>query len=191
MSAARRALSSCGYIGAITVLLLSGCADAQQQQVAGHRFNVPAASLISKSDYPFFLPKSQDEGFIFVLNPHAELRQRRTVLVQEKEAVCARVNGEGYVSRAICGPRIIEWEDHGWVRSGDEIFWTYSPDTPSGEDAPFVSCHRMEIEGHSGLCKATLTLGDLMLTISLNDDELPALADTYENAASLLRSWEI
>ena len=190
MSAASRALSSCLYIGTTTVLLLSACANARHQ-VAGHRFNVPAVNLISKSDYPFFLPKSQDEGFIFILDPQAELREQRTVLVQEKQAVCARANGGGYVSRTICGPRSIEWQGHGWVRSGDETFWTYSPDTPSGANAPFVSCHRMEIEGHSGLCKATLTLGDLVLTIGLNDDELPALAGIYESAASLLLSWEV
>lgn len=190
MSAARRALSSCICIGATTVLLLAGCANAQQQ-VAGHRFNVPAANLIPKSDDPFFLPKSQDAGFIFILNPQAELRQQRTVLVQGREAVCAQANGGGYVSRTICAPRSIEWQGYGWAKNGDETFWTYSPDTPSGAGAPFVSCHRMEIDGHPGLCKATLAFGDLVLTISMDDDELPALADTYESAASMLRSWEV
>jgi hypothetical protein len=190
MSVARQTLSLGIYAAATTVLLLAGCANAQQR-VAGHRFNVPAANLIPKSDYPFLLPKSQDEGFIFILNPQAELRQRRSVLVQERETVCARANGGGHVSRTICGPRKIEWQNHGWVRKGDETFWTYSPDTPSGVDAPFVSCHRMQIEGHPGLCNATLVLGDLVLTISLDDDELPALEDTYENAASLLRLWEV
>jgi len=49
----------------------------------------------------------------------------------------------------------------------------------------------MEIKGHSGLCSAVLDLGDLVVTISLNDDELPALEEIYERAASLLRSWEV
>lgn len=190
MTAARRTFSAFSCAVGTTALLLAGCTNAQQQ-VAGHRFNVPAANLISKGDYPFFLPMSQDEGFIFILNPQAEARKKRTVLVQGREAVCARANGSGYVSRTICDPQSIDWQGHGWVRNGDDTFWTYSPDTPSGADLQFVSCHRMEIEGHPGLCKATLALDDLVLTISLDDDELPALAGTYESAASMLRSWEV
>lgn len=189
MTAARRTLSPFSFAAGATVLLVAGCADAQQQ-VAGHFYHVPSANLVSKSAYPFFLPKSQDDGFIFILNPEAELRQQRTVLVQEREAVCARANGAGYVSRTICAPQHVEWEGHGRVKKGDETFWTYSPDTPPNTDAPFVSCHSMETKGHPGLCSATLTLDGLVLTIGLNDDELPGLEATFQRAASMLRSWE-
>jgi hypothetical protein len=189
MTVARRAITPFSFAVGATAVLVAGCADAQQQ-VAGHLYNVPSANLISKSAYPFFLPKSQDDGFIFILNPEAELRQQRTVLVQEREAVCARANGAGYVSRTICGPRQVKWKGHGWVRKGDETFWTYSPDTPSHPDAPFISCHSMEIKGHPGLCSATLTFDGLVLTIGLNDDELPGLETTYQRAVSMLRSWE-
>lgn len=184
-----RTLSAFGIAVGATALLAS-CANAQQQ-VAGHRYNVPPANLIPKSDYPFFLPKSRDEGFIFTSNPEAELRQQRSVLVQNRESVCTRANGGGYVSRTVCGPQTIDWQGHGWRRAGDDTWWTYSPDTPASLDAPFVSCHRMQIEGHPGRCSATLGLGDLLLTISLNDDELPQLEVTYQRAVSLLRSWEV
>ena len=190
MPAVRRTQSLLSYTVRATALLLAGCANAQQT-VAGHRFDVPSANLISRSDYPFFLPETQDEGFIFILNPEAELRQRRTVLVQEREAVCARANGLGYVSRTICGSQKVEWQGHNWVKKGDETFGTYSPDAPPGTDAPFVSCHRMQIQGHPGLCKATLALGDLVLTIGLDDDELPELEATYKRAASMLNSWRV
>lgn len=172
------------------VLLLAGCADAPQQ-VAGHEFDVPSAHLIAKSDYPFFLPKSQDDGFVFILNPEVELRQRTSVLVQEREAVCTRANGRGYVSRTICAPQIVEWQGRGWVKQGNETFWVYSPAMPPSAEAPFVSCHRMQIEGHPGLCHATLVLGDLVLTIGFDDDELPQLEATYQRAASMLHSWEV
>jgi hypothetical protein len=189
MTAARRTLSPFSFAVGATALLLAGCADAQQQ-VAGHLYDVPSANLISKSAYPFFLPKSQDGEFIFILNPEAELRQQRTVLVQEREAVCARTKGAGYIFGTICGPEQVEWKGHGWRRKGDETFWTYSPDTSSNADAPFISCHRMEIEGHPGLCSATLPLDGLVLTIGLNDDELSGIEATYQRAASMLRSWE-
>ncbi len=190
MPAARRTQSIFIHVVWSTALLLAGCENGQQQ-VAGHRFDVPSANLFSKSDYPFFLPKSQDEGFIFVLNPEAKLRQQKSVLVEERVAVCTRANGGEYVSRTICSPNEVEWQGRGWVKKGDEIFWTYSPETPVGADAPFIICHRMEIEGHPGLCKATLAIGDLALTIALNDDELPELEAAYQRAASMLRAWEI
>ena len=89
MSAASRTKLFLSYAITATALLLAGCTKAQQQ-VAGRHFNVPSANLIPKSDYPFFLPKSQDQSFIFILNPEAELRQRTSVLVQERVAVCER-----------------------------------------------------------------------------------------------------
>lgn len=189
MSAART-LSAFRIAVGTTALLLGGCANAEQQ-VAGHRYGVSSAHLVPKSDYPFFLPKSQDEGFIFTLNPEAELRQQRSVLVQSRVNVCERANGSGYVSRTVCGPQTVEWQGHGWRRTGDDTWWTYSPDPPAAVDAPFVSCHKMQIEGHPGLCKASLPSGDLLLTISLNDDELHKLGETFQRAVSLLKEWEV
>ncbi|WP_215228027.1 hypothetical protein [Erythrobacter sp. 3-20A1M] len=189
MSAARTLSAFMVAVGT-TAFLLGGCANAEEQ-VAGHRYDVSSAYLVPKSDYPFFLPKSQDEGFIFTLNPEAELRQQRSVLVQSRVDVCERANGSGYVSRTVCGPQTVEWQGHGWRRTGDDTWWTYSPDTPAAVDAPFVSCHKMEIEGHPGLCKASLPSGDLLLTISLNDDELPKLRENFQRAVSLLRDWEV
>lgn len=174
----------------VTALFLCGCANAQQQ-VGEHLYDVPEANLIPQSGYPFFLPKSESDGFIFILNPDAGTRQKRSVLVQDREEVCERANGRGYVSQTICGPQIVEWKGQGWLKTGDDTFWTYSPNAPSAANAPFVSCHKMELEEHPGLCKATLALGDLVLTFSLNDDELPSLEATYQHAASMLRSWEV
>lgn len=187
---ARQSLQFSWLVIGTTALTLSGCTNAQQD-VASHHFEVPDANLVAKSDYPFFLPKSGDDGFIFILNPTAELRQQRTVLVQSRNEVCARANGGGYVSQTICGSRDVEWRGQHWLKTGDDTFWTYSPDAPSEATAPFVSCNKMQMEGHSGLCHATLALGDLALTISLDDDELPSLEATYDRAATLLRSWEV
>lgn len=190
MRAGHRKLAAFLLTAGATVLALCGCAN-EQQRVAGHYYEVPDANLIPLNAYPFFLPKSEIEGFIFVLNPDAELRQQRSALVQDRERLCARANGHGYVSQTICGSQSIEWKDRGWRKTGDETFWTYSPDTTPAADAPFVTCHKMEIDGHPGLCAASLPLGDLVLTISLNDDELPTLEAIYQRAATMLLSWEV
>lgn len=189
MSAARPRLSAFSVVVGATALLSASCTNGQQQ-VSGHRYDVPVANLIPDSSYPFFLPRPTDDGFIFILNPKADLRQQRTVLVEDRATVCRRANGDGNVSKTICGPNIIEWQGHEWLRRGDDTFWTYSPKTSSGANAPFVSCFKMEIEGHPGLCSATLDLDDLVLTIGLNDDELPALEATYQRAVLMLSSWE-
>ncbi len=112
-------------------------------------------------------------------------------MVEDREKMCKRANGGGYVSQTICGSQSVDWRGQGWRKTGDDIFWNYSPDTLSDADAPFVTCHKMEIEGHSGLCTATLPFGNLVLSISLDDDELPYLDATYERAVSMLRSWEV
>jgi hypothetical protein len=190
MRAACRTLPAFGFAFCATALLLAGCGNAQEQ-VADHRFDVPDANLIPTSAYPFFLRRSKDAGFIFYLNPQAELGQRRTVLVESRDSICTRANGGGYISRTVCAPQKIAWQGVGWLRQGDDVFWTYSPDTPAGANAHFVSCHSMEIEGHPGLCHATLAFEDLVLTIGLEDDELPALEATYQQAVSLLRKWEV
>ena len=190
MSVACQRLTAIRVAVSATVLFLCGCANAQQQ-VAGHHYDVPPSNLVATSDYPFFLPKFDDDGFIFILNPDAHLRQQRSVLVESRDAVCARANGRGYVSRTICRANRVEWKGGGWIKTGDDTFWTYSPDKPSATNASFVSCHKMEIEGHSGLCHATLPLDGLVLTISLDDDELPALDATYQRAVTMLRSWEV
>ena len=49
----------------------------------------------------------------------------------------------------------------------------------------------MQIEGHPGLCEAPLPSGDLLLTISLNNDELHKLGESFQRAVSLLREWEV
>lgn len=58
MGSGRGILSAFGVAVGATAFTLSGCANAQQQ-VAGHRYSVPHANLIPKSDYPIFLPKSE------------------------------------------------------------------------------------------------------------------------------------
>lgn len=157
-----------------------------------HRFRVPSENLVPESDRPFFLPPSQEDGFIFELNPTAPLVEQGSVLVQERGVICDRARGlKAHVNLTICASEEVEWKGRRWLKNGDDTFWTYSPDLPTAANAPFVSCHKMQVEGHSGLCTATLALGDLALTISFDDDELPALEATYERAARMLRSWEM
>ena len=183
-------LRSTGPITTLALaLILVGCSDAQR--VGKHEFLVDDANLVPKSSYPFFLPRSEDDGFIFILNPDAARTEQRSVLVEERDKICDRAKGaKAFVNSTICARQKVEWLGRRWVRSGDDTFWTYSPETPSSSPAPFISCFKMEIRGHPGLCHATVAAGDLVLTIGLNDDEVPALENTYRQTVSALKRWE-
>lgn len=159
--------------------------------MGNHRFRVPPEHLVPESTYPFFLPPPSEDGFIFLLNPTAARTEQHSVLVQKREIICARARGsKARVNSTICAPEQVEWRGHRWLRNGNETHWTYSPEMPSGSPAPFVSCFKITIPDHPGLCGAILPADDLALTISLNADELPALEGTYERAVSALRAWE-
>lgn len=174
----------------LAVLTLGGCTE--PERVGNHRFQVPAENLVPESDRPFFLPPAKEDGFIFTLDPTAALTGQRSVLVQELAMVCDRARGsKAHVNSTICAAQDVGWRGQRWLRHGDEIQWTYSPETPAGSPAPFVSCFKMTIPGHLGLCHATLAADDLALTISLNADEIPSLEAAYDSAVSALRSWEM
>ena len=160
------------------------------QKVGSHRFYVPSDNLISKGSYPFFLPQSDEEEFIFILNPLEPFTEQHSVLVQELANICERAKGsDAYVNSTICAPTAVAWSDQKWVRVGDDTFWQYRPKN-APNSAYFVSCHKMEIPGQSGLCHATLPFGDLALDIGFDDDELPTLGQLYLEAGSKLKAWE-
>lgn len=173
----------------LVAIMLGGCSEVER--VGTHRFKVPAENLVPESARPFFLPPATEDGFIFLLNPTASLAEQRSVLVQELAMVCDRARGlKAHVNSTICATEEVAWKGRRWLRNGDETRWTYSPETPSGSPPPFVSCFKMTIPDHPGLCSATLAADDLALTISLNADELPSLEAAYESAVSALRTWE-
>lgn len=181
-----------GYVFALVIatLLLASCSDIQR--VGIHQYRVPADSLISQDSFPFFLPRSTADGFIFILNPDAARTEQRNILVQRRDTICARAKGrQAYVNATICAPQRIEWRGRRWRKSGDETFWTFSPEQPSGLPAPFISCYKLEIPGHPGQRQATLPAGDLALTIDLNADELPILEKRFDEAMAALKRWQV
>ena len=89
----RRATHSLySYALLFVAILLGGCGEGVER-VGEHRFLVPKESLVPENSYPFFLPPPKEDGFIFLLNPSAEVTEQRSVLVQEREVVCARASG--------------------------------------------------------------------------------------------------
>jgi hypothetical protein len=160
------------------------------QIVGDHRYAVPSTYLIPRSDYPFFLPRSKkNDGFIFDLDPNAAPPKRHSVVVEDRASICATARGTAaYIARSACTDT--PWRGKAWSRDGDGIFWNYSPSTSARKSAPFVSCFKMQISGHPGLCHATLPWKDHLLTIGLYDDEVPRIDQLYDRATALLTAWQ-
>jgi hypothetical protein len=175
-------------MAAIALLLGSffGCARGQAQQVGGHRFVVPEAHSIAETDRPFFLPRSENDGF--VLNPTAVLPQQILVGVDTKANVCRRAAGtRAYVNSTVCTTSPLRWRYDKLRRSGDNIFWTYSLN--GSTEAVLVNCSAMSGPA-KGLCRAPLPFGDVVLTLHIDDTEVGRLGPDYDAAVALLRAWE-
>ncbi len=171
---------------------LAACNNVQNE--GGFQFQVPEENLISKSDYPFFLAGWPDtDGFIFILNPEAPLQKHVSVVVSDREDVCANANEtNAYVNTSACAPSSIDWRNGPLVRHGDASFWTYSVAAiPDDKPAIFVSCHAMSLEGHPGICTATLPFKSLVLSIGVDDDEVPNLDRVFDRTVTVLENWEV
>jgi hypothetical protein len=172
----------------LACLACCGCGGEQVERVGNHRFAIAAKNRIPASAWPAFLPRSSDDGISFVLNPNAALPERIIVGVDARESVCRRAaGGPADVNATICSTFPLRWRGRRLYRSGDEVFWQYAP-SPSG--TPVIARCSPASKRGNGLCQATLPLGDLILTLHLNDSELPRLEADYDAAASLLHGWE-
>jgi len=172
----------------------SACAQSKTEQAGGHRYAVADGHAVTEGDWPFFLPRSEEDGFTFVLNPKAALPHQILVGVDTKANVCRRAAGtKAYVNSTVCTASPLRWRDQELLRSGDETLWTYAlngpPAAPSKGRAILISCS--QISGPAkGLCMAPLPFGDLVITLHLQDAEVHRLGIDYDAATALLRSWE-
>jgi hypothetical protein len=175
-------------------LVCSGCAGGNVERAGNHRYAVPEGYRISGRARPVFLPLSEQDGFNFVLNPRAALPEQIIVGVDTKWNICRRAAGsQAYVNTTICGATPTRWRDGQLRRFGDETFWNYALAEPGAENdkpkAIAVSCS--QVSGPAkGLCIAPLPFGDLVLTLNINDKDIPKLAANYDAATALLRRWE-
>jgi hypothetical protein len=166
-----------------------GCTRGKGAQAGTHRFAVPENYLIPKSDRPFFLPRSDNDGFTFILNPKAALPQQVLVGVDTKSNVCRRAAGtKAYVISTVCAASPPLWRDVKLRRYGDNIFWNYALAGP--RQTVLISCS--QVSGPAkGLCMATLPFGDLVLTLHIDDARAGRLTADYDAATALLRAWEL
>ena len=176
----------------VATFALAGCSNVQN--VGGKQFDIPQKNLVAKSSYPFFLVGWPDQdGFIFILNPDDILQRQISVLVSNWVDVCANARGStAFVNSSVCSKTATDWRKKPLKRAGDETFWTYGVvDPKTNERAIFVSCHKMEVKGHSGLCTATLPFENLVYSIGLSDSDVPNLSRFFDEATILLTKWKV
>jgi hypothetical protein len=186
------AMGSVGKVDVAVVLAFclatSGCTRTQAEAAGSLRFAVPERNRVSESDRPFFLPRSEDNGFTFVLNPTTSLRHQILVGVDTKANICRRAAGtRTYVNSTVYSATPLRWRGEELRRSGDKVFWAYTLARP--DQAVLINCSQVS-EPANGLCMASLPFGDLVLTLHIDDREVGRLAADYDTATALLRSWK-
>ena len=185
-------MGSVGRAGALIAMVVCSacfaCKQGRAEQAGRHRFAVPEDYRVSESDRPFFLPRSDNDGFSFILNPAAALAQQILVGVDTKANICRRAAGtKADVNSTVCAASPLQWRGRELRRSGDTVFWNYALSEPG--QAVLVNCS--QVSGPAkGLCMASLPFGDLVLTLHIDDADVGRLAADYDAATALLRVWE-
>lgn len=183
------------WIAAASALPLAVIGCGPRDLVGTHSFDVPEAHAVPQSAWPFWLPRSDEQGFLFTLNPRAAPPDQVIVGVSSREDVCRRAAASAaYVNDTVCSSRPFRWEGQPRHRTGDGQFWTYvltesGPATAASRPQVVVSCFAMG-GGIPGRCTAIVPFGDLVLTLSMADPEVPRLEPAYRQATGLLQEWE-
>ncbi len=178
----------------LIVALSVACSPSTGFELEGHIFDVPEVNAISDSARPFFLPRPEhDEGFSFYLNPEASLADQNIIGVASKERMCVRAIGrEALINSTVCAARPLTWQGQSLHRVVDGVFWTYNLPGKAGQNASvaLVSCFAMDDDLRTGLCTANLPYDDLILTIHLQDKQMPSLLSLYQQSITSLRRWK-
>lgn len=184
----------------VLLMAISGCSKSDVKTVAidGHVFSVPKKYLI-QGTIPW-LPESQHDGLMFVINPEAPLPEQNSVLIQSTSITCHPQTAPAYdqlASACEAAERGFENEaaeprlelEKFYENKGDP-WWTYRLKDPGGKGpgATVASCSALA--NGNGLCHALSNYGGLVYTVSLRDSEIARLPAIRRKVHELLSSWE-
>jgi hypothetical protein len=183
---------------AITLpILCTGC-DRQHivRSVDGHTFVVPKADAI-QSNIPW-LPASQADGLMFILNPSEPPPKQIVVLLQENGQVCGGAGRSTYLG-SMCGNpadnRRFDGADYqSKLRKvppqGNDIESFYvESESPNTYVASCVSSPTKSPE-LGDLCSCIGQYKNLRYTIGFREKIVGQLPDLTKKANMLLQSWE-
>jgi hypothetical protein len=177
-------------------LLVAGCGkQGITRSVGGHNFVVPPDHLI-RSNIPW-LPASQADGVMFIVNPSDPPQRQIIVLLQERGQVCAGAANSAYLG-SLCGE-----PNDGGVFENANYKSDLSKTSPykDGIESFYVSrsdpkryiaiCTEPATPSDlGGLCSSASSYKNLKYTINFREKAISDLPGLMRSATSLLQSWE-
>ena len=174
----------------------SGCSDRETEAITidDHVFEVPRQYLIEERI--FWLPQSEEEGVLFIMNPEAPIRERRSVLIESTSITCSPKTPPEYDYLAsICEAAERQADDIQQTQSsplekehwnGDPTQWVYRLTDKRGKGRGDIvaTC------SGNGLCYSLSNYADLVYNVSLRDSEIERLPAIRKRVHELLSSWE-
>lgn len=193
---AARVMATCA------MLALCGCAGASEQGVSvdGYRFAVPAQHLVQGSI--FFLPKEQNDGLRFVLNPDAKLPAQHMVSIGPLSETCGSLRGGTMASTQLAdscaaAKGAVEWQVLGATQalqrvyeSGSTTEWHYREAQPGPAGQPKVVATCTAMADQDGLCISDGAYKHLVYSLHFRESELKNLGALHTQVRTLLRAWE-
>lgn len=188
-----KALWSCACAG----LLLAALAQCSQRvTIDGRRFAVPPKYRLLSS-IPW-LPASQRDGLMFIINPDAATPEQILVLLQPDDIACAGTNSSP-AEDSFCGPPADNRRFNGLDRphaakfipapSGDVVSRYVRTDDPSVYLA-ICSDPGGPQQKLGGLCSTVAQYGDLHYTLAFRGAMVPQLGAIVGRTNRLLSEWE-
>jgi len=178
-------------------LIALSCSSCDNRQLAvsidGHTFVVPRDHLIQP--HILWLPESQREGLMFILNPSDSPPEQVIVLAQESGQVCGGAANSAYLNSMCREPMHAEETDYRdrlmkEPLQGNDIESFYvDKDHPGTYVASCVSSPSKSPE-LGDMCSSIGEYKNLRYTIRFRESAIENLPELAKNANALLRSWE-
>lgn len=183
-------------IGILVVMASAGCSDRNFSTITidDHAFNVPHKYLIEER-IPW-LPRSEERGLLFHMNPNASIRERISVLIESREITCRQGAASVQLARR-CADQSdqietepINWESIKKIETdGDSTQWAYVHEEAGSAPITIASCFAMA-DGESGLCTVLASYGDLVYTFRVPDSEVARIPQIKRTISELLSAWD-
>lgn len=187
-----------GHIATVALLaaglgVLTGCGLGRDvRSVDGRRYTVPKEHLIT-ANIPW-LPASQRDGLMFLLNPSDRPQQQVIVLLEDNDQACVGRNATAYM-RSLCDPS----GNARFEGAGAENALVKLPPRPDNVVAYYVRRDRPAVfiaeciasvsPGVDGMCDSVGAYGKTHFTIRFPERSIQNLPTLVAQTDQFLQAW--
>ena len=162
-------------------------------KIGDHVFHIPYDNIASE-EIPW-LPSSKEESIVLILNPNAPLNHQIIAMLRSKSFGCGNVSASDsgnwvHLCRhigTIVVPTKADFIGSNKIYDDAKLTWKYVANRPSGSETLAVCV--APAAGGPGKCEHLYIRGDLIVALSLDEDQLTALPEIRANFDKSLTAW--